>query len=109
VFPYDLYILGQIHTGGAIRCDIALHPLNVGSELSAGALLDGAGAGVYIPSYELGKLYLALGDVPSALMRLERAHTDRAHSMAFLKVDPQLRALSSEPRFQKLVQLVEKP
>jgi hypothetical protein len=39
--------------------------------------------------------------------RLERAYDDRAHSIAFLNVDPQLRQLADEPRFQVLIERVD--
>jgi len=71
-------------------------------------LLERESAGVYVSSYEIGKVYQALGDVPAALARLERAYTDRAHSMALLTVDPQLRPLADNLRFQRLVERVEK-
>jgi tetratricopeptide (TPR) repeat protein len=66
-------------------------------------------AGRYISSYEVAKVYHALGEVPAALARFERAYSERAHSIAFLKVDPQLRSLASNPRFQRLVKLVDQP
>jgi TolB-like protein/Flp pilus assembly protein TadD len=66
-------------------------------------------AGRYISSYEIAKVQLALGDVPAALGRFERAYVERAHSMAFLKIDPQLRSLAANPRFQKLVRLLDQP
>jgi len=71
-------------------------------------LLERESSGVYVSSYEIGKIYQSLGDVPAALSRLERAYTDRAHSMAFLNVDPQLRPLAENLRFQRLVERVEK-
>jgi Predicted integral membrane protein len=72
-------------------------------------LLERESAGVYVSSYDIGKIYLLLGDVPAALSRLERAFTDRAHSMALLRVDPQLRGLADNPRFRRLVAAVERP
>ena len=63
--------------------------------------------GRYVSSFQLGKVLLALGDVPAALSRLERAFDERSHSMVFLRVDPQLGALSNEPRYQRLVDAVE--
>jgi len=71
-------------------------------------LLERESSGVYVSSYEIGKIYQSLGDVPAALARLERAYTDRAHSMAFLNVDPQLLPLAENLRFQRLVERVEK-
>ena len=72
-------------------------------------LLAEESSGHYVSSYGLAKVYQAMGDVSSALLRLERAYGERAHSMAFLTVDPQLRALASEPRFQALVKRVNQP
>lgn len=66
-------------------------------------LLDRERGGRYISSYQIAKVHLALGEVPAALARLERAYADRAHAMAYLRVDPQLRALAEDPRFQRLV------
>jgi TolB-like protein/Tfp pilus assembly protein PilF len=63
------------------------------------------GAG-YVPSYEVAKIHLALGDPGRSLQWLERAAAERAHSMVFLRVDPQLAALRDEPRFGALLQQV---
>jgi tetratricopeptide (TPR) repeat protein len=57
----------------------------------------------YTPSYEIAKVYGALGDRATALQWLERAHRERSHSIAFLRVDPQLQALRAEPAFQRLM------
>lgn len=61
---------------------------------------------MYTPSYELAIVHLALGDTAAALTRLERAFDERSHSMAFLRVDPQLDGLKHEPRFRVLVRKV---
>jgi TolB-like protein/DNA-binding SARP family transcriptional activator len=98
------------------RCSVALASLahchaSAGDVSAARAILDELlereTAGAYISSYELGRVYYALGDVPATLSRLERAYTDRAHSMALLRVDPQLRPLAGHPRFQKLADRVD--
>jgi TolB-like protein/Tfp pilus assembly protein PilF len=70
-------------------------------------LLQREGAGHYVSSFQLAKLYQALDDIPAALTRLERAYTEHAHSLAFLRVDPQFRPLMREPRFLRLIELVE--
>jgi TolB-like protein/Tfp pilus assembly protein PilF len=57
----------------------------------------------YVPSYEVAKVHIALGDTGEALRWLERAYTERSHSMAFLRVDPQLQPLRDHPQFQRLV------
>jgi len=66
-------------------------------------------AGRYISSYEVAKIHLSLGDLPSALARFEQAYIDRAHWMALLNVDPELRPIAGNPRFQELVRLVNEP
>ncbi|MGH7664029.1 MAG: BTAD domain-containing putative transcriptional regulator [Gemmatimonadaceae bacterium] len=59
--------------------------------------------GDYVPAYEIAKVHLALGDRAEALDWLERAYEDRSHSMAFLRVDPQLAPLRGDSRFEALV------
>jgi TolB-like protein/DNA-binding SARP family transcriptional activator len=60
----------------------------------------------YVPSYEVAKVHLALGRTAEAMRWLERAFTERSHSMAFLSVDPQLRALRGTEQFDQLVSRV---
>jgi hypothetical protein len=69
-------------------------------------LLERERGGVYTPSYELAIVHSALGDTALALARLERAFDERSHSMAFLRVDPQLVGLRNEPRYRQLVSKV---
>ncbi|HEY8256636.1 MAG TPA: protein kinase [Gemmatimonadales bacterium] len=57
----------------------------------------------YISAVDLGLITLKLGDTDEALRWLEQAERDRAHQMAFLKVDPRLDDLRSTPRFQALL------
>jgi tetratricopeptide (TPR) repeat protein len=57
----------------------------------------------YLPSYEIAKALLALGQPNEALGWLERAHRERSHSMVFLAVDPQLERLRPVPRFRALL------
>jgi DNA-binding SARP family transcriptional activator/Tfp pilus assembly protein PilF len=57
----------------------------------------------YVPSYEVAKVHLALGERSKAMHWLERAFRERSHSMGILRHDPQLRALHDEPRYQRLV------
>ena len=65
-----------------------------------------AASGQYVASYEIAKVHEALGHADVALQWLERARTQRAHSMVFLNVDPQLARLRGRPEFQKLVKQV---
>lgn len=59
--------------------------------------------GEYVPSYEVAKVHLALGDHATALRWLTRAVDERSHSLAFLRIDPQLAPLRGNPRFEALV------
>jgi tetratricopeptide (TPR) repeat protein len=59
--------------------------------------------GEYVPSYEIGKVHLALGDRDLALRWLERAVEERSHSRALLHVDPQLAPLRGDRRFEAMV------
>ncbi len=60
-------------------------------------------AGAYVPSYEIAKVHLALGDQTEALRWLERAVEERSHSRAFLRIDPQLRPIRGDARYEQLV------
>lgn len=93
-------------SGGTPLTRVALaHVLaTAGRRDSARAVLAGlVSAGErYVPAYEIGKAYLALGERRTALEWLERAYDERAHSMAFLAVDPQLDPLQGVPAFEEL-------
>lgn len=60
----------------------------------------------YVPSYEIAKVHLALGDTALGLDWLERAYRERAHSMVFLKVDPQLAGMQRHARYAALLDRV---
>jgi len=62
--------------------------------------------GAYVPSYELARVHVALGDTAAALARLERAEASREHSLALLRVDPYLTPLRRLGRFEALVRRV---
>lgn len=76
------------------------------TERAREVLADLLAAEDYRPSFEIAKVYLALGERDNALDWLERAYDENTHSMAFLKVDPQLEALHGNERFEALVEKV---
>ncbi len=57
----------------------------------------------YVSSYGLAQIYAALGDKQHAMKWLQSAYDERAVWMEYLKVDPVLDSLRSQPRFQDLV------
>jgi tetratricopeptide (TPR) repeat protein len=60
----------------------------------------------YVPAYGFGQAYAALGDKDQAFQWLERSLQDRAWDITFLKVDPSMDSLRSDPRFSDLVKRV---
>ena len=57
----------------------------------------------YVSSYGLAQIYAALGDKQHAMKWLQSAYDERAVWMEYLKVDPVLDSLRSQPHFQNLV------
>ena len=55
------------------------------------------------PAFQIAQILTGLGERGRALDWLERAHRERSLWMAWLRVDPFLRPLRSEPRFQALL------
>ena len=84
----------------ARACALAGEPARA-RELLAG--LESQRAARYAPSYEIAKVYDALGEREEALDWLDRAFEERSHSIAFLLVDPQLRGMRDDPRFRRVV------
>ena len=60
----------------------------------------------YVPAYGFGLAYAALGDKDQAFQWLERSLQDRAWEIPYLKVDPAMDSLRSDPRFDDLVKRV---
>jgi Flp pilus assembly protein TadD len=60
----------------------------------------------YVPAYHVAMIYAGLGDKEQTLAWLEKAYQQRVWAMVFLKVEPELDGLRSDPRFAALVQKV---
>ncbi|MEW6207808.1 MAG: protein kinase [Acidobacteriota bacterium] len=60
----------------------------------------------YVPGYIIATLYAALGDNDRALEWLEKDYKERSALMAFIKVEPGLDSLRSNPRFIDLLRRV---
>jgi tetratricopeptide (TPR) repeat protein len=60
----------------------------------------------YVPPYAMGLVYVGLGDKDQAFRCLQNAFEDRSTSMVFLRSDPELASLRTDPRFEQLSHLV---
>jgi Tfp pilus assembly protein PilF len=56
----------------------------------------------YVPPYFIATLYTALHDNDQALVWLEKAYTERDLYLAWIRFDPAVDPLRSDPRFQAL-------
>jgi TolB-like protein/Flp pilus assembly protein TadD len=63
----------------------------------------------HISKYSLATVYAALGDKSRALDELEQAYAERSFFFDFLKSDPEMDSLRSEPRFQQLFRQMNFP
>jgi TolB-like protein/DNA-binding winged helix-turn-helix (wHTH) protein/Flp pilus assembly protein TadD len=70
------------------------------------ALLKSRSRQQYIPAYAIALIYAGLGEKEKAFTWLGKAYDDRSTSLAYLKVDPVLNSLRSDPRFVALVQRI---
>jgi serine/threonine-protein kinase len=60
----------------------------------------------YVPAYSFATAYAGLGDKDQAFQWLERCFQDRAWEITYIKVDPLMDTLRSDPRFADLVRRV---
>ena len=57
----------------------------------------------YVSPFYIALIYAGLGENDKAMDWLEKAYADRSNGLVFLKVDPQLDSLRSNPRFKHLL------
>ena len=63
----------------------------------------------FVSSYDIAHIYVALGDHDKAFLSLEKALNERDDLLVYLKADPRMDPLHSDPRFSKLVQKIGLP
>jgi DNA-binding winged helix-turn-helix (wHTH) protein/tetratricopeptide (TPR) repeat protein len=61
----------------------------------------------YVPAYAIALVYAGLGENDLAISWLQRAFDDRSTSMVYLKLDPELSSLHSDPRFEELSRRID--
>jgi Tfp pilus assembly protein PilF len=57
----------------------------------------------YVSPFYIALIYAGLGENEKAMDWLEKAYADRSNGLVFLKVDPELDSLRSNPRFKALL------
>ena len=57
----------------------------------------------HVSAYHTAVIYVALGDMDESFSWLERAYAERSPWIAYMRVDPRLRPLRSESRFDALL------
>lgn len=60
----------------------------------------------YVPPYAIALVYTGLGERDLAFRWLQKAVEDRSTSMVFMRSDPELEGLRSDPRFSQLSRVV---
>ncbi len=63
----------------------------------------------YVSPYYIAVVYAALGESSQALDWLDKAYADRSNGMVFLKMDPDLDPLRSNPRFKAIQKKLQFP
>ena len=63
----------------------------------------------YVSPFYVAIVYAGLGENDKSIDWLEKAYTDHSNAIVFLKVDPQLDALRSNPRFHELQRKLRLP
>jgi serine/threonine-protein kinase len=92
---------------GLANADLGLVAALKGRKTEARAVLDGLRAAAkerYVSPVAFVTLHAALGDADAAFEWLERAHADRRGWLAYLRVEPLLDSLRSDPRFTRLLE-----
>ncbi len=63
----------------------------------------------YVSPYDIGMIYAGLGENDRAFAWLEKAYEERSVALYFLKVEPSLDPLRSDPRFHDLLRRIGLP
>ena len=95
-----------------IRAELGRAYAVAGKEQEALKIIDelkGLSKETYIPPYDVAMIYVALDQNDQAFDWLQKACEERAGWVRYLKVDPRLDPLRSDPRFPDLVRRVGLP
>lgn len=60
----------------------------------------------YLPYWDMAKIYAELGEKDAAFFYLEKCRQNRQLYMLWLRIEPKLDTLRSDPRFEDLIRRV---
>lgn len=63
----------------------------------------------YVSAYEIAAIYAGLGDRDRAFDWLQKAYEERSSFLVYCRIDPRMRSLRSDPRFQDLLRRMNFP
>jgi TolB-like protein/DNA-binding winged helix-turn-helix (wHTH) protein/Tfp pilus assembly protein PilF len=116
MYPEALREMGRakdlLPTNLAVQCDIGHVYAVSGDKGSAEKVIAGLkeeSAHRYVNQYELGLIYVGLGQSDQAFQSLERAFREHSDMLVYLKVDPRLDSIRSDSRFADLIRRVGVP
>jgi TolB-like protein/DNA-binding winged helix-turn-helix (wHTH) protein len=92
-----------------IVADLARVYAVAGNRAAANRLLKEVSSRSYVPKYGVALAHIALGEHEQAFAWLEKAVEDRSPNLPWLKVDPRVDPLRSDPRFQDLLRRMNFP
>lgn len=65
--------------------------------------------GEFVPAYAIAMLHASLGDKDEAFAWLDRSFEDHSEGVGWIRVDPRLQPLRSDPRYADLLQRIRLP
>ncbi len=71
--------------------------------------LEKLSVGAYVSSYSIAEVYVGIGDRDKAFEWFQKAYEERSRALVFLRVDPRLDPVRSDPRFQDLLRRIGLP
>jgi TolB-like protein/Tfp pilus assembly protein PilF len=108
----ELERASTLGTTPLLICDLGFAYASAGRSIEARAILEGfprKAQFAYIPPYLIAVIYAGLGEKDEAFKWLDRAYNEHDSHITYLKLDPEMDPLRSDPRFGILMQRLKLP